>query len=52
MENIGILVYLSKPSSEKIKIKKKSYQINKTEPREIGNKGSDKGDLNKIIKIK
>ena len=47
-----MLVYLSKPSSGEMETKKKSRQINEIEPREIGNKGSDKGDLSEIIKIK
>ena len=35
-----------------MEIKKKSRQINETEPREIGNEKNDKGDFNKIIEIK
>ena len=35
-----------------MEIKKKSRQINKTEPREIESEGSDKKDLSEIIKIK
>ena len=47
-----MLVYLSKPSSGKMETKKKSRQINETEPREIESKGSDKGDLSKTAKTK
>ena len=35
-----------------MEIKKKSRQINEIEPREIRNKGSNKGDFSKTIKVR
>ena len=35
-----------------MEIKKKSYQINEIESREIRNKGNDKGNFSEMVKIK
>ena len=47
-----MLVCLSRPSSGEMEVKRKSRQINEIESREIGSKGSDKGDFSEMIKIR
>ena len=46
------MVYFSRPSLEKMEIKKISRQNNEIKPRETGSEKSDKGDFNETIKIK